>query len=257
MVLNTVSKSATLTSGIVTLVICAKVFIDFKFYIVAAAIGKPRARVPYSSLSPSSVKKFSAELKFGPPSSFGIKNLRNTYWMLLKTLNLLVCTSINILTDFNFYSGNSTLPTMPLLEHSYCKLPSEPIKVPNEVKPTGGTLITSLNSNIDTDVPLESKRVANSKSRKTSKKITKKPKKGSLAEILYMENVVAKATILEGSLLHGKNITSGYIKVSMKEIEQKDLQVPLQIKGPFDDDLLQCGIIIAWKISDMLCINHD
>ena len=48
---------------------------------------------------------------------------------------------------------------MPLLEHSYCKLPSEPIKVPNEVKPTGGTLITSLNSDIDADVPLESKYV--------------------------------------------------------------------------------------------------
>lgn len=47
-----------------------------------------------------------------------------------------------------------------------------------------------------------------------------------------------------------------YVKVSIKEIDQKDLQVPLQIKGPFDDDFLQCGIITAWKKSDMLCINH-
>ena len=38
-----------------------------------------------------------------------------------------------------------------------------------------------------------------------------------------------------------------YVKVSIKEIDQKDLQVPLQIKGPFDDDFLQCGIITAWK----------
>ena len=76
---------------------------------------------------------------------------------------------------------------MPLLEHSYCKLPSEPIKVPNEVKPTGGTLITSLNSDIDADVPLESEHVTKSRSKKTSKKLkmTTKPKKRSHVELLY------------------------------------------------------------------------
>ena len=100
---------------------------------------------------------------------------------------------------------------MPLLEHSYCKLPSEPIKVPNEVRPTDGTLITNLNSDIDADVPLENKRVANRGSIKTTKKTTVKLKKGSVVEILYMGNAVAKATILDGSLLHGNNIPSGYI----------------------------------------------
>lgn len=147
---------------------------------------------------------------------------------------------------------------MPLLEHSYCKLPSEPIKIPNQAKPTGtGSIsITILNNDIDADVPLESKRVANSRSRKTTKKTTTKPKKGSVVEILYMGKAVAKATILDGSLLHGNNIPSGYVKVSIKEIAQKDFQIPLQIKGAFDDDFLQCGVITAWKISDMLCINH-
>ena len=102
--------------------------------------------------------------------------------MLLKILNLLVCISI---TDFKFCTGNSTLPMMPLLEHSYCKLLSEPIKVPNEVKPTA--LITSLNSDIDADVPLESEHVTKSRSKKTSKKLkmTTKPKKGSHVELLY------------------------------------------------------------------------
>ena len=123
---------------------------------------------------------------------------------------------------------------MPLLEYSYCKLPSEPIKVPNEVKPTGGTLITSLNSDINADMPLESKYVTKSRSKKTNKKLkmTTKPKKGSYVELLYKGKAVAKATILDGSLLHGNNIPIGYIKLSIKEIEQKDLQVPLQIKGP-------------------------
>ena len=123
---------------------------------------------------------------------------------------------------------------MPLLEQSYCKLPSEPIKVPNEVKPTGGTLITSLNSDINADMPLESKYVTKSRSKKTSKKLkmTTKPKKGSYVELLYKGKAVAKATILDGSLLHGNNIPIGYIKLSIKEIERKDLQVLLQIEGP-------------------------
>lgn len=60
-----------------TLVICMKVTINYNFHIVAAAIGKPRARVPYSSLSSSSVKNFPAGLKFGPPSSFSTKNLKH------------------------------------------------------------------------------------------------------------------------------------------------------------------------------------
>ena len=179
--------------------------------------------------------------------------------MSLKILNLLVSKS-NTFTDFKFCTGNSTLPTMPLLEYSYCKLPNEPIKVPTEVKPTGGTLITNLNSDIDTDVPLESEHTCVMKSRSKSKKTSKmttKPKKGSLVQLLYKGKAVAKATILEGSLLHGNNIPIGYIKLSIKEIEQKDLQVPLQIKGPFDDDFLESGIITAWKLSDMLCINHS
>ena len=52
--------------------------------------------------------------------------------------------------------------------------------------------------------------------------------------------------------VHGNNIPSEYVKISIKEIEQKVLQVPLQIKGPFHDNFLQCGIITAWKTSDML-----
>ena len=62
--------------------------------------------------------------------------------------------------------------------------------------------------------------------------MTTKPKKGSHVELLYKGKAVAKATILDGSLLHGNNIPIGYIKLSIKEIERKDLQVPLQIKGP-------------------------
>ena len=58
------------------LLCCTKVYINFVFCIIAAAIGKPKARVPYSSLSPSSVKNFPPGLKFGPPSSFSTKNLR-------------------------------------------------------------------------------------------------------------------------------------------------------------------------------------
>lgn len=224
---------------------CTKVYINF---IVAAAIGKPKARVPYSSLSPSSVKNFPAGLKFGPPSSFSARNLRRILDV-AEDIEF-VGTYIDSFTDFKFCTGNSTLP-MPLLEHSYYKLPSEPIKVPNVVKHTGGTLITSLNDDIDADVPLESERTRVTQSRKKTNKITTKPKKGSVVELLYKGKAVAKATVLDGSLLHGNSIPIGYIKLSIKEMERKDLQVPLQIKGPFDDDFLESGIITAWKLSDI------
>jgi len=87
---------------------------------------------------------------------------------------------------------------------------SEPIKVPNEVKPTGSTFITSINNDINADI------------------------------LLTLVVEVKKATILDGLFLHGN-------KLSIKEIVQKDL---LQIKGSFDEEFLQSGIITAWKISD-------
>ena len=42
----------------------------------AAAVGKPEARVPYSTISPLCVKGFSKGLKFGPPSSFSTESLK-------------------------------------------------------------------------------------------------------------------------------------------------------------------------------------
>ena len=44
--------------------------------VIAAAVGKPKARVPYSAISPSCVKGFPKGLKFGPPSSFSTESLR-------------------------------------------------------------------------------------------------------------------------------------------------------------------------------------
>ena len=42
----------------------------------AAAVGKPKARVPYSSISSSCVLGFPKGLKFGPPSSFSVARLK-------------------------------------------------------------------------------------------------------------------------------------------------------------------------------------
>ena len=42
----------------------------------AAAVGKPKARVPYSTISPLCVKGFPKGLKFGPPSSFSTESLK-------------------------------------------------------------------------------------------------------------------------------------------------------------------------------------
>ena len=75
---------------------------------------------------------------------------------------------------------------------------------------TGSTFITSINNDINADI------------------------------LLTLVVEVKKATILDGLFLHGN-------KLSIKEIVQKDL---LQIKGSFDEEFLQSGIITAWKISD-------
>ena len=40
------------------------------------AVGKPKARVPYSSISALNVRGFPADLRFGPPSSFSEQSLK-------------------------------------------------------------------------------------------------------------------------------------------------------------------------------------
>lgn len=44
--------------------------------LTALALGNPKAKVPYTTLLPSQVKNFPADLKFAPPSSFGIQSLK-------------------------------------------------------------------------------------------------------------------------------------------------------------------------------------
>ena len=61
---------------------------------------------------------------------------------------------------------------------------------------------------------------------------------------------VAQATVMEGSILHGKEIPSEYVKITVNNVYNN--KVPLQIVGPFDDedDVLIPGLITAWKRMD-------
>ena len=78
-------------------------------YGTAAAVGKPKARVSYSAISPSCVKGFPKGLKFGPPSSFSAENLRrivdaaedSIYWY------------ANCLSDTSHHN---------IIHHSWCAL---------------------------------------------------------------------------------------------------------------------------------------
>ena len=77
---------------------------------------------------------------------------------------------------------------------------------------------------------------------------TKKRLSGSIVTVIYEGKLVAKAVVMDGKLLHGKQIQSEYVKVSIKELFSCDLEIPLQFKGPFDnDDILTSGLVTAWK----------
>ena len=61
-------------------------------------------------------------------------------------------------------------------------------------------------------------------------------KKPSIGLIVTVGNPVAKASVMEGTLLHGTEIPNGYLKLSIKGMCDEALEIPLQFKRPFDDD---------------------
>ena len=75
---------------------------------------------------------------------------------------------------------------------------------------------------------------AKEKPKPCSKKIKqpKKPTPGSTVHVVHEEKRVAKAVIMDGTLLHGSQIPSEYVKLSIKEMLGDNLDVPLQFKGP-------------------------
>ena len=80
----------------------------------------------------------------------------------------------------------------------------------------------------------------------------RKPKKASTVTVIYRGKSVAKAVVMDGHVLHGKQIPVGYIKISVTEMLGHDA-VPLQFKGPFDDDddVLVTGLFTAWPLIDL------
>ncbi len=75
---------------------------------------------------------------------------------------------------------------------------------------------------------------------------------GSSVKILSDKSEpVAQATVMEGTLLHGKEIPSDYVNITVNSI--CNTKVPLQIEGPFDeeDDVLIPGLVTAWKLVDL------
>ena len=77
-------------------------------------------------------------------------------------------------------------------------------------------------------------------------------KPGASVQVLFNSHSVTQATVMEGTLLHGKDIPTGYVKITINSCK-KDVQVPLQVLGTFDEenDVLSPGLISAWKLVDL------
>ena len=232
-------------------------------YGTAAAVGKPKARVPYSAISPSCVKGFPKGLKFGPPSSFSAENLRRIVdaaediaftGMQIAFLTLVII--ILFTTHGVLYIGAAILPAH-LIEHSYSKPLNEPIKVPPRPKAVYTNTMLSAAGDIKDvyDSLLHSAPVVLPKSslNKIKKPNFKKPSIGSIVTVVHEGKPVAKASVMEGTQLHGTDIPNGYVKLSIKEMCDETLEIPLQFKGPFDDDddYLMSGLITAWKVDSL------
>lgn len=145
-------------------------------------------------------------------------------------------------------------------DHSYAKLPKDPIKLPAKRKRVVTVSVLSSTTNISfkdiCDSLLSESSCKQKDKGKDLLRIPAKPKKrmkkvlpGSSVTILTNNSEpVAQATVMEGTLLHGTEIPSEYVKIIVNSV--CNTKVPLQIVGPFDeeDDVLTPGLITAWKI---------
>ena len=152
------------------------------------------------------------------------------------------------------YIGAATLQAH-LIEHSYSKPLKEPIKIPPKHKAVytrkTSTILSAAGDIKDVyESLLHLPAVSPPKSSLSKGKKPKKPTTGAIVKVVHEKTVVAKAVIMEGTLLHGKEIPDGFVKLTIKEMCDENLEIPLQFKGPFDDDddYLMSGLITAWKL---------
>ena len=150
-----------------------------------------------------------------------------------------------------------------LIEHSYSKPLSDPIKIPPRPKSVNtrknSTVLSAAGDIKDVYDSLihqsTTSHAVKEKPKPCSKKVKqpKKPTPGSSVHVVHEGKRVAKAVIMDGTLLHGSQIPSEYVKLSIKEMLDDSLDVPLQFKGPFDsdDDLLMSGVITAWRLDSL------
>ena len=127
----------------------------------------------------------------------------------------------------DIHTGTTILPAH-LVEHSYAKQPSEPIVVSKKS--------TQLSTAGDIDIihiydSLLHPLATTVKDKEKPTKKTNKRMAGSTVNVIY-----------EGKGSNGwytvtwEASTKWYVKFSIKEMLDRDLEVPLQFKGPFDDD---------------------
>ena len=63
---------------------------------------------------------------------------------------------------------------------------------------------------------------------------------------------VGTATVLPGSILHGKNLPSNFIKIAIQRINPKVKPWPAA-KGCFDEEELSAGTITGWPQESVIC----
>ena len=159
------------------------------------------------------------------------------------------------------HADAATLP-VHLIEHSYAEHLGEPVKMPPRPKVAvskNSTMLSAAGNIKDVCETLHHPLAVTDKkerlqppTRKT-KVPTKKRLSGSIVTVIHEGRPVAKAVVMDGTLLHGEQIPSEYVKVSIKELLSCDLEIPLQFKGPFDDDddILTSGLVTAWKLDSL------
>ena len=99
------------------------------------------------------------------------------------------------------------------------------MKIPARPKPVKScktsTLLSPIKDVYDSLIYPSTSQCSEIKKQKSSLTKIKQPKKltpGSIVTVFYKGKPVAKATIMDGTLLHGIQIPNGYVKLSVNEM---------------------------------------
>lgn len=72
---------------------------------------------------------------------------------------------------------------------------------------------------------------------------------GKKVKLTYHGRIVGVGTVIDGTVLHGMELPTGFVKVVVDEIHENI--TPL-VKGKFSDDFIGVGEIHGWPVEDVM-----